>query len=131
MWSSDENEEDIYVGASTSRGALGGGDGGTNDVFTGAAVNNAEKLDLYDGLDTSSDKFLLIEMRKKLQACSAENQRLHQQNIQLVKRNEELEILCTNLENNISCLYSTAKSELARKDSMIAELQGRQGRMRR
>ena len=129
MWSSDENEDDVYAGSSAPRETLQRKSSAAS--ADGSAPASFEKIDIYDGLDTSSEKFLLIEMREKLQASGAENQRLRRENLQLTKRNEELEKLCTNLERNISCLYTTAKSELSRKDSIIVELQGKQTRVRR
>jgi CII-binding regulator of phage lambda lysogenization HflD len=78
--------------------------------------------DLYADLDTSSEALALIELRAQLDAEKKQNESLREKVGRLEGDKERLEAENSILLRNISCLYNTAKSELARRASQLQRL---------
>eukprot|EP00949_MAST-11_sp_MAST-11-sp1_P004291 g4291.t1 len=121
--SDDDEDDDVYKGSS---GRQQSGQGNVQrDSVTGAqddAEGDDDFIDIYQGLDTSAERLRNIELQQEVEKLRKENGRLKADNAELSECNKELEDLCFNLENNISCLYKTAKAEIKRKDATIRSL---------
>ena len=81
-------------------------------------------MDLYADLDTSADSLAAKELRVELDAEKKQSETLRQQIKTLQSDKERLEAENSILLRNISCLYNTAKSELARRNAQLQRMQG-------
>ena len=81
-------------------------------------------MDLYADLDTSADSLAAKELREELDAEKKQSETLRQQIKTLQSDKERLEAENSILLRNISCLYNTAKSELARRNAQLQRMQG-------
>ncbi|PRW58764.1 N-methyltryptophan oxidase isoform A [Chlorella sorokiniana] len=112
-------EEELRAGASGSGGS------GVEPMAAEAA------LDLYaDLLDGGGEggtllKTQVAELSDRVQRQEAQIAALQQQVEALTEENGQLSERCAALTSNISCLFNTAKLELARKDEAIKELRER------
>ncbi|KAG5189898.1 hypothetical protein JKP88DRAFT_232841 [Tribonema minus] len=83
--------------------------------------------DLYGDLKVSNDSVLVAELHQRLAEEEKRNLTLKRKVDQLETREKELVELVSILETNISCLYTTAKHEIARQHSTILQLQTKVG----
>ena len=81
-------------------------------------------MDLYADLDTSADSLAAKELRAELDAEKKQSETLRQQIKALQSDKERLEAENSILLRNISCLYNTAKGELARRNAQLQRMQG-------
>ncbi|RHZ21791.1 hypothetical protein DYB26_014642, partial [Aphanomyces astaci] len=78
--------------------------------------------DLYGDLDTSVDGRSSIHLKKELQAVQAQYDKLQKDAANLQRLNQELADQNAVLETNLSVVFATAQTEIARKDKTINEL---------
>ncbi|KAH9124438.1 hypothetical protein AeMF1_004801 [Aphanomyces euteiches] len=78
--------------------------------------------DLYGDLDTSVDGKSSVHLKKELQTLQEAHEKLRNEAATLQRLNKELSDQNTTLEKNISVLFVTAQTEIARKDKTIQEL---------
>jgi hypothetical protein len=79
--------------------------------------------DLYADLDTTSETLASIELSAQLDAERKESKSLRER-VQLLEGDKQrLEAENSILLRNISCLYNTAKSELARRTAQLQRAQ--------
>ncbi|RHZ11524.1 hypothetical protein DYB31_007079 [Aphanomyces astaci] len=78
--------------------------------------------DLYGDLDTSVDGRSSIHLKKELQVVQAQYDKLQKDAANLQRLNQELADQNAVLEANLSVVFATAQTEIARKDKTINEL---------
>ncbi|OQS02951.1 hypothetical protein THRCLA_21284 [Thraustotheca clavata] len=78
--------------------------------------------DLYSDLDTSVGGLSSVHLKAQLQALQAKYDALQVEAGNLQHANSELGKRNQILERNLSALYSTAMTEIARKDKAIQSL---------
>ncbi|RQM27813.1 hypothetical protein B5M09_006935 [Aphanomyces astaci] len=78
--------------------------------------------DLYGDLDTSVDGRSSIHLKKELQVVQAQYDKLQKDAANLQRLNQELADQNAVLETNLSVVFATAQTEIARKDKTINEL---------
>ncbi|CAM9576570.1 unnamed protein product [Choristocarpus tenellus] len=76
--------------------------------------------DLYGDLDTSFEVSKLTDLEGKLKTSEALRRSLEQRVADLTRKEKVLNEQNEVLARNISCLFNTAKTEIGRKDNLIA-----------
>ncbi|CAM9716202.1 unnamed protein product [Discosporangium mesarthrocarpum] len=80
-----------------------------------------EDDDLYGDLDISHEVNRLKDLESRLKTSETLRRSLEQRVADLQRRENALKEQNEVLARNISCLFNTAKTEINRKDSMIAQ----------
>jgi hypothetical protein len=109
-------QPDAGAAVDADAGDGGGGGGGA------AASAGGMAMDVYGDLNSSLNALSDSAHRSELTGLRATIARLEADNADLKTQRERLMSRCATLIRNLSFVYETAKTELIRKDNIIAEL---------
>ena len=85
-------------------------------------AEDAGAVDIYGGINTSGSELKVRELQAELLKATEIAKKMQERVVDLEMENLTLKKKVRTVEENISCLYKTAKLEIERKDAQIKDL---------